>query len=158
MNVQPINEKYRDAVNEILKREWDCPPEVSIIRILDTTKLPGFVCVEDETIQGVVTYHITNGECEIVTLNSFKENAGIGEDLINAVLGVAKAQGCGRLWLLTTNDNIHAIRYYQKRGFAWAGININAMDAAREIKPSIPLLGHHGIPIKHELVFEIKLV
>lgn len=65
MSLQIITEEFRDAVS-----------------ILDTTALPGFIFLENHTISGVVTYHIENNECEIVTLNSFRENRGIGTALI----------------------------------------------------------------------------
>jgi len=155
--IQPISEKYRGPVNEILAREWHCPPSISRGKIIDTTKLPGFVSVAEETIQGVITYHIDHAECEIVTLNSFHENKGIGTALINAVIKVAKEQNCKRLWLITTNDDINAIRFYQKKGFDLAAAHINAMQISRQLKPEIPLIGMDDIPIRHELEFEIAL-
>lgn len=157
MSLQIITEEFRDAVNEILKNEWNCPPSISKGGILDTTALPGFIFLENHTIIGVVTYHIENNECEIVTLNSFRENRGIGTALIHSVLAAARHRNCRRLWLITTNDDTNAIRFYQKKGFELIAAHINAMDISRQLKPSIPLIGMDGIPIKHELEFEIRL-
>ncbi len=157
MNLREINEEYRDAVNKILKDEWNCPPSVSRGKVIDTTILPGFIFIKDEVIKGVVTYNIVDEECEIVTLNSFEENRGIGTALINAVLDVARKNNCKRLWLITTNDDINAIRFYQKKGFDLKAAHINAIELSRKLKPSIPLIGMDNIPIKHELEFEIIL-
>lgn len=157
MNVQAISEKYRAQVNKILKEEWDCPPSISRGVAVDTTMLPGFVFLEGEEILGVVTYHINNMECEIVTLNSFQENRGIGTALVKAVLESAREQSCKRVWLITTNDDINAIRFYQKKGFNLVAAYINAMEVSRNIKPSIPMIGMDDIPIKHELEFAIQL-
>lgn len=157
MSIRVINDEYRSAVNELLKREWNCPPSVSRGKAIDTTSLPGFIFLSDNIIDGIITYNIENSECEIVTLNSFKENKGIGTALINAVLSVAKTNRCNRLWLITTNDDINAIRFYQKKGFVLAAAHINAMEISRRIKPSIPLIGMDNIPIKHELEFEMIL-
>lgn len=157
MNIQAIDDQYRDAVNRILKEEWHCPPSVALGRSIDTLDLPGFVSLSDGVINGVVTYHIRQSECEIVTLNSFEENKGIGMALVNAVLAAARAQGCRRLWLITSNDDIGAIRFYQLKGFDWVAFHRDAMDVSRTIKPAIPKLGMHGIPIRHELEFEILL-
>ena len=157
MNIQQIDAQYRDTVNTILKKEWNCPPSVSRGNAIDTTVSPGFISLAGNIINGVITYNIENSECEIVTLNSFEENKGVGTALINAVYSVAKANGCNRLWLITTNDDIDAIRFYQIKGFEWAATHINAMDLSRKIKPSIPLIGMYHIPIKHELEFEMKL-
>lgn len=157
MSIQPINENYRDEVNRILKEEWDCPPSVSRGKAIDTTTLSGFVFIKNEKIEGVVTYNIDGTDCEIVTLNSFEENKGIGTALINTVLEAAKKENCKRLWLITTNDDINAIRFYQKKGFDLVAAHINAIKVSRRLKPSIPLIGMDNIPIKHELEFEIKI-
>lgn len=157
MGLQPINESVQNKVNQILQDEWHCPPSISKGRVIDTTRLPGFVFLIDEAVQGVITYNIDGNECEIVTLNSLTQNKGIGTALINAVLEVAKEEKCSRLWLITTNDDINAIRFYQKRGFDLVAAHINAMDVSRKLKPSIPLIGMDNIPIKHELEFEIVL-
>ena len=157
MYLKEINEEYRDIVNQILKDEWNCPPSISRGKIIDTTVLPGFLFIENEVIKGVVTYNIENEECEIVTLNSFDENRGIGSKLITGVLDIAQKNNCKRVWLITTNDDINAIRFYQKKGFDLKAVHINAMECSRRLKPSIPLIGMDGIPIKHELEFEIKL-
>ena len=157
MYLQEINEEYRDSVNRILKDEWNCPPSISRGKIIDTTILPGFLFIESEAIKGVVTYNIENEECEIVTLNSFEENRGIGTALIQGVLDIAKQNNCKRLWLITTNDDINAIRFYQRKGFELKATHINAMELSRKLKPSIPFIGMDNIPIKHELEFEILL-
>ena len=156
MDIRPIGLEHREAVNRVLKEEWNCPPSISRGRAIDTTVLPGFVSLDGRRINGAVTYLIDQGEWEIVTLNSFDENKGIGTALIQAVLDVAKEAKCRRVWLITTNDNAHAIRFYQKKGFEWVATHRNAMEVSRAMKPAIPLLGLDGIPLKHEIEFEIK--
>ncbi len=157
MFLHEINDKYRETVNRILEEEWHCPPSVSRGKVIDTTILPGFLYIDNAMVKGVVTYNIENEECEIVTLNSFEENKGIGTMLINGVLDIAQKSKCKRLWLITTNDDINAIRFYQRKGFDLKAAHINAMELSRKLKPSIPLIGMDDIPIKHELEFEIIL-
>jgi len=156
MNITSITTEYREAVNKILKDEWHCPPSVSRGKVIDTTSLPGFISLSGNTINGLITYNIENAECEIVTLNSFAENKGIATALINAVTVIAKENKCSRIWLITTNDNTDAIRFYQKKGFDLVALHINAIEIARKIKPSIPMIGMNNIPIKHELEFEMR--
>ena len=157
MNIQYIAQEYREAVSTILKDEWNCPPSVSRGRVVDTTTLPGFISLSGNKVNGVITYNIEESDCEIVTLNSLEENKGIGTALIHAVVAVAKENGCRRLWLITTNDDIGAIRFYQRKGFDLAAAHINAMEISRKMKPSIPMIGMNNIPIKHELEFEMWL-
>lgn len=157
MQLQEINEHYRDEVNRILREQWHCPPSVSKGKVIDTTTLPGFLYMEEERIKGVATYQVEDLECEIVTLNSFEENRGIGTAMIKRILEVARKSGCRRVWLITTNDDVHAIRFYQRQGFELVAAHINAMEHSRMLKPSIPHIGMDDIPIKHELEFEILL-
>ena len=157
LEIATISSDLRAEVNRLLFDEWAAPPVVSRGRCIDTTVLPGFVCVEDGGIKGILTYRIENKECEIVTLNSFAENRGIGTALITTAVETAKASGCTRLWLITSNDDIRAIWFYQRRGFDLTAAHIGAMEQSRRLKPAIPLLGMHGIPIRHELEFEMTL-
>jgi len=156
MKIQPITPENRDLANEILKREWGLPI-VSRGKAHDGTKLPGFLSFSGGKISGLVTYNIDERGCEITSLNSFEENRGVGTALINAVSEAAKNSGCDRLWLVTTNDITHAIRFYQRRGFDWVATHINSADEMRQLKPTIPLLGEDGIPIKHEIEFEMRI-
>ncbi len=118
--------------------------------------LPGFgAWVEGEAV-GLITYHLDGDNCEIVTLNSTREGLGIGTALIETVRKNAQCAGCRRLWLVTTNDNLHALGFYQKRGFRLVALRPGAMVGARKLKPAIPLIGNDGIPIRDELELELS--
>ena len=56
--------------------------------------------------------------------------------------------------MIATNDNIRALRFYQKRGFDLVSIYRFAVNESRKLKPQIPLLGVDDIPILHEIEFE----
>ncbi|WP_369751178.1 GNAT family N-acetyltransferase [Brevibacillus sp. BC25] len=67
--------------------------------------------------------------------------------------GNVKEKGCHRMKLVTTNDNLQAMGFYQKRGYQLHELYINAVDKARQIKPEIPLIADNGIPIRDEILF-----
>ncbi len=121
-------------------------------------ELPGYVAMRLSEPIALITYRIEGGECEIVTLHSEIENVGAGTALIERVAAVAREARCGRLWLITTNDNTHALRFYQRRGFLIAAVRVGAVDEARRtLKPEIGMLGNDGIPIRDEIELEIAL-
>ncbi len=61
-------------------------------------------------------------------------------------------------WLTTTNDNLEALRLYQRRGFRLVALRPSAMDEAwRTLKPELPMIGAHGIPMRDELDLELDL-
>jgi ribosomal protein S18 acetylase RimI-like enzyme len=153
----PLEENFRDWARDILNQTWGMPLVVSRGRLHDASKLPGYVAVQGDEPVGLTTYHIVGDECELVTLNSLRPKLGIGSALVAAVKEMAINAGCRRLWLITTNDNTLAIRFYQQRGFRLAALHIDALKESRRLKPQIPLVGEDGIPIRDELEFEIIL-
>lgn len=60
-----------------------------------------------------------------------------------------------RLWLVTTNSNLDALRFYQRRGLHLVRVWPDAMNRSRELKPEIPMIGDFGIAIRDELELEI---
>jgi ribosomal protein S18 acetylase RimI-like enzyme len=106
---------------------------------------------------GVATYMIRGADCEIVTLDSLTPGRGIGTALVEAVIADARRHACGRLVVTTTNDNLHALGFYQKRGFGIALVRRGAVDESRLLKPSIPLIGEGGIPLHDEIALELRL-
>jgi GNAT superfamily N-acetyltransferase len=106
---------------------------------------------------GLLTYHIENKACEIVTLDSLQEGAGVGSLLIEGIKSVARDNDCKTVWLITTNDNMSALRFYQKRGFEFVAVYPNALAEARKLKPQIPLVGIDGIPLRDEIELVYKL-
>ncbi len=126
-------------------------------KVHQAASLPGALATRGSKPCGVVTWHIDGPACEIVTLNALQRYSGIGTALLNAARSAALGAGCARLWLITTNDNINALRFYQKRGFQLIAAHCNAVACSRLLKPSIPLIGDFGIPIRDEIEFEMDL-
>jgi GNAT superfamily N-acetyltransferase len=112
----------------------------------------------DGTLAGVLTYIFGGEQCEVLTLHAAHRHRGTGTALIEAIETLARDAGCTRLWLITTNDNVDALRFYQRRGFRLAKLHAGAVDDARaRLKPDIPKTGDHGIPLRDELELELKL-
>jgi len=148
--------KDNEAVSKIIKG-WGSDILVSRGKTYKTEDLDGILTYKKNKIIGLGLYYIKNNECEIVLLETFIQKKGIGTQIIEKIKEIAQINNCKRLWLITSNDNIDAIKFYQRRGFNIANFYKNAMDKSRELKPSIPLIGDYEIPIKDELEFEIKI-
>jgi GNAT superfamily N-acetyltransferase len=117
-----------------------------------------FLAEDGGDLVGVLTYRIDGRACEVSTLYADASLQGIGSALIEAVVDAARSAGSDRLWLVTTNDNVDAMRFYQRRGFRLVELHAGAVDASRAtLKPSIPAIGEHGIPLHDELVLERRL-
>jgi ribosomal protein S18 acetylase RimI-like enzyme len=155
--IEPLSEGDRGWVRSLLREHWGDARVVSRGRVHQADQLPGFVATQENQPVGLVTYRVEGDACEIVSLDSLVEGSGIGSALIEAVKEAASAAGCRRLWLITTNDNAHALRFYQRRGFVLAALHRNALERSRELKPEIPLIGMDGIPLWDEIELEMIL-
>jgi len=156
VRVRPLGEADREWATGKLRELWG-EGVVSRGRLLDATVLPGFVAEEDGEPAGFLTYRIDGGDCEVVTINAFPRGAGAGTALMEAVAAAARDAGCRRVWLITTNDNLRALRFYQRRGFRLAALHRDALARSRDLKPSIPEIGLDGIPLRDELELELRL-
>ena len=162
LEILPLEGDRRDWARTLIRERWGSALVVTRGRVHDTSRLPGFVAVSGGQVSsgqavGLATYHLADGECELVSLDSLCEGLGIGTALVRAVERAARAAGSKRLWLITTNDNVAAVRFYQKRGFHIAAIHLDAMEESRRLKPEIPLEGIDGIPITDEIELELTL-
>jgi GNAT superfamily N-acetyltransferase len=120
--------------------------------------LSGFIALDGIEWVGVVTFTFTDDECEIVSLDSLRENEGIGTALVNAAVEEARQLGCRRVFGVTTNDNLRALGFHQKRGFFLCALRPGVMGESRKIKPSIPLIGENHIPLRDEIELEMALI
>lgn len=157
MIFEQITDKNRNVINDFIIEQWFTTKMIIRGKEIDMTAVDGFFTLEDEKIIGLITYILKDDTLEITSLDSLCENKGIGTALLKKVVDVAKKKNCKRIVLITTNDNINAIRFYQKRGFDMACLYRNALDNSRKLKPEIPLIGENGILLKHEIEFEMLL-
>lgn len=155
--MRPLDEDDRAWAQAFVRERWGAPVVVGRGRVQRPAELAGFVARESGRAVGLATYAVEGDACELVTLDSVTEGLGVGSALVAAVVGAARNAGCRRLWLVTTNDNLPALRFYQKRGFALVALHRGAVEAARELKPELPLHGVDGIPIRDELELELEL-
>jgi len=152
MPVMPISQVPLKDVVAFFQAHWGTTEMVISSGIYDCSQLQGFTYLnENQAIIGLITYVLRGKECEIISLDSTEEGRGIGTLLVQAVEERARQHNCTVMSLITTNDNLHALKFYQKRGYYLVEIIQNAVERARALKPEIPLIGYEGIPIRDEI-------
>ncbi|TYO72535.1 GNAT family N-acetyltransferase [Rossellomorea marisflavi] len=157
LNVVPVKEiEVKERVGFFL-RHWGGTEMVISTGIHDCVNLDGFACLEDNKILGLITFVYGNQECEIISLDSLREGVGIGSFLLRRVEEEAVINGCLSLSVITTNDNLNALGFYQRRGFQLIDLKCNAVETARIHKPSIPYIAENGIPIRDEILLNKQL-
>jgi ribosomal protein S18 acetylase RimI-like enzyme len=158
MNVRPVNPADREWIAEVVTAEFGSVRVVSHGELIeDASLLDGFAVEHDGRPVGCALLNVAGTEAELVVLATTYRGAGAGTSLLEAVVERAKASGWTRLWLITSNDNTDAIRLYQRSGWDWIAFRRDGITRARELKPEIPEVGNHGIPVRHEIEFEYPL-
>ena len=155
--VRPIGPADRAWVETYVRDVWGGPTIVSREHEHVVAALQGFIAESDGTPAGLITLFAEGDACEVVTLNSITPSRGVGRALMATAVAYAREHGCSTLWLLTTNDNTRALRFYQILGMsiiAWRGGEI---DRQRRRKPTIPMRGNDGIPIRDEIELALTL-
>lgn len=154
IRVKPREIDDGDWITEVLLENWASNIVVTRGISYKADLLPGLIAEMDGIRMGLLTYNISNSELEIITLNAIEEGKGVGTALLDEVEKLAKMKNCSRIWLITTNDNVDALRFYQMRGYEIKSVHRYAIEESRKIKPQLPFVGKYGIPIRDEIEME----
>ncbi len=153
IGIRPIEATDHDAVQQLLTERWQGSEIMLDGEMIDAAQLPGFLAEKDGELVGLVTLIKREAEWEILTLDSLKRWAGTGTLLLEDVVEAARAVGIRRLIVRTSNDNLDAFRFYQRRSFRLESVTPGVIDKERVEKPGIPLIGQYGIPLHDEVIF-----
>lgn len=157
LEIQPLTPLDHEWVSHFLREHWGDETMVVHGQVFHPAELPGFAARVNGRLAGLATYALQGDTCELISLDALESGRGIGSALLQTVTDAARAAGCRRLLLTTTNDNLKALRFYQRCGLRLCALRPGAVDEARKIKPAIPLIGNDGLPLRDELDLEIEL-
>lgn len=155
MKVARIDQTNREHIDAFIASNWYTTQMVVHGESIDLGCAEGFCAYEGDGIVGLAIYRLLGSQMEVLSLDSLREGCGIGTALLDACIEEARANGVTRVFLVTTNDNTRALRFYQRRGFDMVALHRNAVDRARELKPEIPRVGMEGIPLRHEIELQL---
>ena len=127
--------------------------------LIDPLSLEGLVAEADGRPIGLATVQeAPKRGMEVVTLHAEPRGRGAGTALLGTAWHVAAASSHHRLWLVTTNDNLHALGFYQRRGLRLGALHAGAVDRDRALKPELPEVNpDNRIPIRDLLELELDL-
>lgn len=154
VKIRRLSGQQAPVIGEYWQQHWGSSEVVSRELRHVPQDVTGWVA-EDEwgAILGMVTVK-EGAEWEVVSLDSDRPGKGIGSGLLQMVEGTARQNGVRRLWLITSNDNLDALGFYQRRGWDLVAVHRGAIDRARRLKPEIPVTGLSGIALHHEIELE----
>jgi hypothetical protein len=119
--------------------------------LVDVLELPWLIAERDGERLGLLLYRPDDGEGrgELAALATPVHGAGAGTALVRELRRRIPDRP---IWVVTTNDNTDALRFYQRLGFRLRELRAGAVDEARRtLKPTIPAVGRYGLPLRDEL-------
>lgn len=155
--VRPVNEGDRPMLAWLVAELWGSEVVAVHGNLLRPSDLPGFIAERAGRVVGLITYQLVGDTMEIVTVNAIDRRTGIGTLLIEATVEIARHFRCRDIRLTTTNDNVDALRFYQRRGFRLTELRPGAVDRSRQEKPQIPRVGDYGIPLHDEIDLTLRV-
>lgn len=147
----PRTDADRGWLTAVWREEWGGDVMVTRGRTYHLNELSALIAWDGAQRVGLATYFTHGDACELMSLNALAQRKGVGTALLAAVEEASWQAGCTRVWLITSNDNLDALKFYQRRGYRLVAVHAGAIDEARRIKPTIPLTGYYEIPIHDEL-------
>ncbi len=146
-SVRPAGAAERDWVRAQLLARWGGTIMAVHGEAIELTGLPTLVA----GTRGFLIYRAHGPAAEIVALEALDPGAGIGTALVVVATEELERMGVREVWVTTTNDNLDALRFYQRRGFRIEGVRRDAVVEVRALKPTIPVIGDYDIPVRDEI-------
>lgn len=152
--VRAAEDADRSRIVDLLTRSWGGTIVVAHGVRYDAARLSALLAERRGRLAGLLTYAIGSDGFEVVSLDAVVRREGAGTALMDAAADAALELGLDRVWLVTTNDNLDGLRFYQRLGMRIIGVNAGGVDESRKVKPGIPLVGDYGIEIHDEIILE----
>ena len=156
-NLRRLAESDMPRLRQFWMDHWSGEFIVARGKIHNAEDVEGFLVDDQDVWAGLITYKISNNECEVISLDGLREGQGIGTMLLRKVIQEARTRNCRRVFLITTNDNLYALGFYQRRDFELVAVHRGAVNKARKIKPGISVIGENHIPLRDEIELEMIL-
>lgn len=153
--IRPMTDRH--ALEEMLRLRWSDGTLFVRGRLLSPQDVEAFGAYLDDRLHGVVTWRVEDGTLYMLTLNNITDRRGVAVALLDTMVQMGRKKGFPFMRALLTNDNVAGLRFYQRRGFRIVAVHPGVIDMMRHLKPSIPAMGAHNIPLRDEIELEIVL-
>ncbi len=157
LHIRSTRPEDSGLILELMNKYWGGEPLIVRAKAYYPSHLDGLLALQNGEIVGFLIYDMQGADCEIVVFEVLDKWNGIGTQMLGRLKQMMQSMDCRRIHLMTTNDNVDALRFYQRRGFHICGIHLDSMKASRAMKPGIPMSGEHDIPLRDEIDLECCL-
>ncbi len=153
--VREATDSDRAAARELFTRDFGRTKIVAYSEVMDIDQMPALVAVRYEEPSGALAYRLHGDALHIVALatDPMWQRSGVGGHLVAEAELLARRLNLRRLVVSTTNDNLPALYFYQRRGYRMTDFVPNSiiMHTGQEVS------GFAGILVRDEIRLEKTL-
>ena len=154
--VREATDADRAAARELFARDFGRTKIVAYGEVMDIDQMPALVAVRYADPSGALAYRLHGDALHIVALatDPMWQRSGVGGHLVAEAELIARRLNLRRLVVSTTNDNLPALYFYQRRGYRITDFVPSSiiMHTGQEVA------GFAGIPVRDEVRLEKTLV
>jgi ribosomal protein S18 acetylase RimI-like enzyme len=153
--VREATDADRPAVRELFQRDFGRTKIVAFGEVMDLDQVLSLVAVFYDDPSGALAYRLLGDALHIVALatDPMWQRSGVGGHLVAEAELLARRLKLARVVVATTNDNLPALYFYQRRGYRLTDlIPNNVVTSTRQEQP-----GFAGIPVRDEIRLEKRL-
>jgi ribosomal protein S18 acetylase RimI-like enzyme len=146
----------QDAALELFRRDFGRTSIASFGEVIPLSETSTIVAEMQGDVSGALAWRPRENALQIVALATepMWQRSGVGGHLVAEAEVVARRTGATRVVLATTNDNLPALYFYQRRGYRITDV---VRDAWRDHAELTIGVGFASIPVLDELRLEKTL-
>jgi GNAT superfamily N-acetyltransferase len=153
--VREATDADRASARALFERDFGRTKIVAFGEVMDVDEMPVLVAVVTNEPAGALAYRLLGDALHIVALatDPMWQRSGVGAYLVAEAELLARRLKLTRLVVATTNDNLPALYFYQRRGYRLTELARDGIiDHTGKALP-----GFASIPVRDEIRLEKKL-
>jgi GNAT superfamily N-acetyltransferase len=153
--VREATDADRPAVRALFEADFGRTKIVAFGEVMDIDQMPALAAFVTEELSGALTYRLHLDALHIVALatDPMWQRSGVGGHLVAEAELLARRLNLLRTVVATTNDNLPALYFYQRRGYRLTDLVPGSIVIHTGQEPA----GFAGIPVRDEVRLEKRL-
>jgi GNAT superfamily N-acetyltransferase len=153
--VHEATDRDRAVVRDLFQRDFGRTQIVAFGDVMNVDEMPALVALTYEDVSGALAYRLRGDGLHIVALatDALWQRSGVGGHLVAEAELLARRLSLARVIVTTTNDNVQALYFYQRRGYRITAVVPGSVIAQTKQERD----GFGGIPVRDEVQLEKRL-
>ena len=147
--VREMTDADRPTARELFQRDFGRTKIVAFGEVMDIDQMPALVAIMRDEPSGALAYRLLGDALHIVALatDPMWQRSGVGGYLVAEAELLARRLHLKRIVVSTTNDNLPALYFYQRRGYRLTDLVPDSVIKHTRQEQA----GFAGVPVRDEI-------